>query len=135
MTKQEILNALESGKLVTYGRVFTVLGYNAKDDTYTALHKEHAKDPDMATTFGGAHVTYAKFKLTDKNNNTGGSFIMKNIVCKVEGTKLTIEIDLSQTSGKSKSGKNTIVASSCGNAKIEGTNMVLGLNLYTKDVQ
>lgn len=57
---------------------------------------------------------------------------MKNIVTKVTGNKLTIEVDLSKTFGPSKSGKTIIVASTEGNQKVEGTEVVMGLNLYKK---
>ena len=56
---------------------------------------------------------------------------MKNIVTKVEGSKLTIEIDLAQNFGPSSSGKTVIVASSEGNASVPGhPNMKLGLNVF-----
>ncbi len=57
---------------------------------------------------------------------------MKNITTTVKGNKLTIEIDLSKTFGPSKSGKTIIVASTEGNQKVEGTDVVIGVNAYKK---
>lgn len=57
---------------------------------------------------------------------------MKNITTSVKGSKLIIEVDLSKTFGPSKSGKTIIVASTEGNQKVEGTDVVLGLNAYKK---
>ena len=57
---------------------------------------------------------------------------MKNITTSIKGSKLVIEVDLSKTFGPSKSGKTIIVASTEGNQKVEGTDVVLGLNAYKK---
>ena len=57
---------------------------------------------------------------------------MKNITTTVKGNKLTIEIDLSKTFGPSKSGKTIIVASTEGDQKVEGTDVVIGVNAYKK---
>lgn len=43
---------------------------------------------------------------------------MQNVRMLVEGSKLTIEVDLSKNFGPSSSGKTTIIASSQGNAKV-----------------
>jgi len=59
-------------------------------------------------------------------------YTMKNITTTVKGNKLTIEIDLSKTFGPSKSGKTIIVASTEGNQKVEGTDVVIGVNAYKK---
>ncbi len=48
----------------------------------------------------------------------------------VDVNELIIRVDLSQTHGKSKSGKTIVVASSKGNKRIEGTDCFLGLNVY-----
>lgn len=56
---------------------------------------------------------------------------MKNVTMKVEGTKLTIEVDLSKNFGLSSSGKSQIIASSEGNQTVPGTEVKIGLNLYT----
>lgn len=51
----------------------------------------------------------------------------------VEGAILTIKVDLSQTFGKSSSGKSTIIASTEGNQSVPGRESVkIGLNVYTK---
>jgi len=55
---------------------------------------------------------------------------MQNIDIKVKGNIATLTIDLSKEFGASKSGKTTIVATTSGNQKIEGTEVVLGLNCY-----
>jgi len=57
---------------------------------------------------------------------------MKNIETKVTGTKLAITVDLSKTFGPSKSGKTIIIASTEGNQKVDGTDAVIGLNIYKK---
>lgn len=57
---------------------------------------------------------------------------MKNAELKVDGNKLTITVDLSKDHGPSKSGKTIIIATSSGNKPIEGTDAVIGLNIYTK---
>lgn len=44
----------------------------------------------------------------------------------------TITIDLTQRHGRSASGKTEMVASTQGNKKIPGTEVVLGLNAYVK---
>ena len=52
---------------------------------------------------------------------------------KVEGSKLTITVDLSQRYGKSSSGKSIIIASSEGNQAIpDNEDIKIGLNVYTK---
>lgn len=56
---------------------------------------------------------------------------MTNVNCKVEGTKLTIEIDLSQTHGKSESGKSEKVATTSGNVDVPGCpGLKIGINCY-----
>lgn len=56
---------------------------------------------------------------------------MLNVQTKREGDILTITVDLSQDHGPSKSGKTIIVASSQGNAKVEGSEDIkMGLNVY-----
>ena len=57
---------------------------------------------------------------------------MQNASLKVGGNKLTITVDLSKDHGPSKRGKTTIIATSSGNQKIEGTDAIIGLNVYTK---
>jgi hypothetical protein len=58
---------------------------------------------------------------------------MINCDMKVEGTKLTITVDLSQNNGKSASGKSNIIASTEGNVSVPSKPEVkIGLNIYTK---
>ncbi len=60
---------------------------------------------------------------------------MQNVALKVDQKKqiLTIEIDLKQRLGQSKSGKTMIIATTEGNQKIGHGDITLGLNLYTKE--
>ena len=60
---------------------------------------------------------------------------MQNVKMSVKGTKLTIEVDLSQRNGKSASGKTTIIASTQGNQAIPGdsSGAIIGLNVYTRE--
>ena len=57
---------------------------------------------------------------------------MKNVEMIVEGTILTIKVDLSKEFGPSSSGKSTIVASTAGNISIPGREEKIGLNIYRK---
>jgi hypothetical protein len=58
----------------------------------------------------------------------------KNLSIKVEGKKITIVIeDYTKEIGTSASGKSKTIATTSGNAQIEGTNgVVIGLNCYRK---
>ena len=55
---------------------------------------------------------------------------MQNVKWEIKGDKLIIEIDLTMEFGLSKSGKTITIASTRGNQKIEGTDAVIGLNVY-----
>jgi hypothetical protein len=55
---------------------------------------------------------------------------MENVKYEVKDDKLIIEIDLTKEFGLSKSGKTITIASTRGNQKIEGTDAVIGLNVY-----
>jgi hypothetical protein len=56
---------------------------------------------------------------------------MENIELRVEGTKLILTVDLSKEIGPSSSGKNTLIASTEGNANVPGFEGVkVGLNVY-----
>ena len=55
---------------------------------------------------------------------------MQNVKYEVKDNKLIIEIDLTKEFGLSKSGKTITIASTRGNQKIEGTDVVIGLNVY-----
>lgn len=57
---------------------------------------------------------------------------MKNVDLTVDGTILTIKVDLSQDFGPSSSGKTTIIASTEGNVSIPGREEKIGLNIYKK---
>ena len=57
---------------------------------------------------------------------------MKNVELKVEGTILTISVDLSKEFGPSSSGKTTIIATTEGNITVPGRDEKIGLNVYKK---
>ena len=57
---------------------------------------------------------------------------MKNVELSVEGTMLTIKVDLSKEFGPSSSGKTTIIASTEGNVSIPNREEKIGLNIYKK---
>ncbi|WP_455244738.1 hypothetical protein [Petrachloros mirabilis] len=57
---------------------------------------------------------------------------MKNVEMKVEGTKLTITVDLEKEFGPSASGKTIIIASTEGNVTIPDRQEKVGLNVYRK---
>jgi hypothetical protein len=58
---------------------------------------------------------------------------MKNVEMKVDGNILTIKVDLSKEFGLSSSGKTIIIASTEGNADIDGhEGKKIGLNVYKK---
>ncbi len=56
---------------------------------------------------------------------------MKNVVMREEGTKLIIEVDLTQEFGPSKSGKTIIVASTEGSVPVPSKPEIqVGVNVY-----
>ncbi len=55
---------------------------------------------------------------------------MQNGEWEIKDNKMIIEIDLTKDFGPSKSGKTITIASTRGNQKIEGTDAVIGLNVY-----
>lgn len=56
---------------------------------------------------------------------------MKNVKISVEGSKMLIEVDLSQSGDVSKSGKSIVIASTEGNKSAPGTEDIkIGLNVY-----
>lgn len=57
---------------------------------------------------------------------------MKNVEMHVEGTILTIKVDLSKDFGLSGSGKNIIIASTEGNVGLANRDEKIGLNVYRK---
>lgn len=59
---------------------------------------------------------------------------MNNIDVKVDKNKLTLVIDLTKSGKASGSGKSILIASTGGNAKVEGFEGVqFGLNVYRKN--
>jgi hypothetical protein len=57
---------------------------------------------------------------------------MKNVDMAVEGTILTIKVDLAKEFGPSSSGKTIIIASTEGNISVPGREEKIGLNVYRK---
>jgi hypothetical protein len=57
---------------------------------------------------------------------------MKNVQMTVEGTILTITVDLSKEFGPSSSGKTIIIASTEGSVSIPDREEKVGLNVYRK---
>ncbi|MGE0643942.1 MAG: hypothetical protein AB7P24_09735 [Nitrospira sp.] len=57
---------------------------------------------------------------------------MKNVEMTVEGTMLTIRVDLSKEFGPSSTGKTIIIASTEGNVTIPDRQEKVGLNVYRK---
>ncbi|MCP9440702.1 MAG: hypothetical protein NNA20_07165 [Nitrospira sp.] len=57
---------------------------------------------------------------------------MKNVEMTVEGTILTIKVDLAKEFGPSASGKTIIIASTEGNVAIPNRPEKVGLNVYRK---
>lgn len=57
---------------------------------------------------------------------------MKNVEMTVDGTTLTIKVDLSKEFGPSSSGKTIIIASTEGNVTIPSREEKVGLNVYRK---
>jgi len=55
---------------------------------------------------------------------------MQNVEWEIKGDKLIIEIDLTKDFGLSKSGKTITIASTRGNQQVEGTDAIIGLNVY-----
>jgi hypothetical protein len=56
---------------------------------------------------------------------------MKNVQMIVNGSELTIKVDLSQNYGPSSSGKSDTIASTEGNVSVPGQEEVkIGLNIY-----
>lgn len=55
---------------------------------------------------------------------------MQNVVTKIKGNKLLIEIDITKDFGLSASGKTIMIASTKGNKVVADGGITLGLNLY-----
>jgi hypothetical protein len=57
---------------------------------------------------------------------------MKNVEMNIEGSVLTIKVDLSKEFGPSSTGKTIIIASTEGNVTIPNRQEKIGLNVYRK---
>ncbi|HEU5091529.1 MAG TPA: hypothetical protein VFT30_02540 [Nitrospira sp.] len=57
---------------------------------------------------------------------------MKNVEMSIEGSVLTIRVDLSKEFGPSSTGKTVIIASTEGNVTIPNRQEKVGLNVYRK---
>jgi len=57
---------------------------------------------------------------------------MDNIDMSVDGSILTVKIDLTKQFGRSSSGKTTVVASTRGNQDVGYDNVKIGINAYKK---
>lgn len=57
---------------------------------------------------------------------------MKNIDVTVQKNVMVIKVDLTKSFGPSKSGKTIIIASTEGNQKVEGSEAIMGINVYKK---
>lgn len=57
---------------------------------------------------------------------------MKNVQMTVDGSILTLKIDLSKEFGPSSSGKTIIIASTEGNVSVPDRDVKVGLNVYKK---
>jgi hypothetical protein len=57
---------------------------------------------------------------------------MKNVEMKIDGTTLTITVDLTKEFGPSASGKTIIIASTEGNVPVLDRDEKIGLNIYKK---
>ena len=58
---------------------------------------------------------------------------MKNVEMSVQGQELIIKVDLSQSFGRSSSGKSVIIASTEGNQSVPGNEEIkIGLNINKK---
>jgi hypothetical protein len=68
----------------------------------------------------------------DKLTETKGEKTMKNIETKIEGTILTVKIDLSKNQGPSRTGKSILIASTEGNSAIS-PGVFMGVNVYRKN--
>jgi hypothetical protein len=56
---------------------------------------------------------------------------MQNVKINVKGDTMTIVVNLKKTCGPSKSGKSTVIATTSGNANVEGTaDVKIGLNVF-----
>ncbi len=88
-------------------------------------------EPENNSLLSGMSIDGIKrFNVEEKDKIWIIGGIMENVKWEVKDNKLIIEVDLSLESGLSKSGKTITIASTKGNQKIEGTDAVIGLNVY-----
>ncbi len=59
--------------------------------------------------------------------------IVQGITGKIEGKKLTLEVDLSGPGTISQSGKSMVIATTRGNVPVLKSGLTLGFNLYKKN--
>jgi len=76
-----------------------------------------------------SHLLEVTIQMSIDSNTKEGEE-MENVEWEIKGDKLIIEIDLTKDFGPSKSGKTINIVSTRGNQKIEGTNAIIGLNVY-----
>lgn len=72
--------------------------------------------------------------MTEKRQAVAATFeeVTSGIESSITGNTLTLRIKLDTKGTASNSGKTVINASSHGNVSIPGTDMKMGLNIYTK---
>ena len=75
----------------------------------------------------------APSQVEGPNQGAGRVKDMRNVEMKVEGSILTIRVDLTKRQGPSKSGKTVIIGSTDGIAKVDGAGapLMVGLNVFT----
>ena len=91
--------------------------------------------PMQKRSFALVYDAWEICQLRCFQSRTGGrgeDTIMKNVEMTVEGTMLTIKVDLSKEFGPSSSGKTIIIASTEGNVTIPNREEKVGLNVYRK---
>jgi len=57
---------------------------------------------------------------------------MTNVKMEKKGNVLTITVDLSKKGTPSSTGKSLVIASTQGNVPVEGSDVIVGLNVYKK---
>lgn len=58
---------------------------------------------------------------------------MENVKFETKGDVLTITVNMKKRGGLSPTGKTIRIASTMGNQVVPGTNVTVGLNVYTKE--
>jgi hypothetical protein len=72
------------------------------------------------------------YRVSSGRAQKGSRNSFKNVLMDVEGSTLTVTVDLTKEYGASKSGKTLIVASTEGNQLVFGRQERIGLNVYRK---